>query len=87
MGRHQRGGREGPTEGTANMNNKVTIQNINTRITKSRSQTVHVKNKCARDKVLSLLWDLAIQETKVTVAEGSLSDCEVEHTELILEVM
>lgn len=87
MGRHQRGGGGGPTEGTANMNNKVTIQNINTRIKKSRRQTVPVKNKRARNKVLSLLWDLAIQETKVAVADGSLFNCEVEHTELILEVM
>lgn len=46
-----------------------------------------MKNKRARDKVLSLLWDLAIQETKVAVADGSLFNCEVEHTELILEVM
>lgn len=35
MAIHQRGGGGGPTKGTANMNNKVTIQNIN-KITKSR---------------------------------------------------
>ena len=61
MGMQQRGGRGCPTKGTGNMSNKVTIQNINTRITKSRGQTVPVKDKSARDKVLSLLWDLAIQ--------------------------
>lgn len=87
MGMHQRGGRGGPTKGTGNMNSKVTIQNINTRITKSRGQIVPVKDKCARDKVLSLPWDLAIQETKVVVAKGSLSNCEVEHRGLMLEVI
>lgn len=85
---HQRHGGGGPTKGTARMNNKVTIQNINTRITKSGGGANSTcEGEMCKGQVLSQLWDVTIQEMKVVEAECSLSSCDVEHTELILEAI
>jgi hypothetical protein len=73
------GGR--PTKGTANLNNKGTIQNINTRITKHNRINSTYEGKMCKGHMLSLLWNVTIQKTKVVGANV------LPNTELILEVI